>query len=83
MLADGQSKRGSIVESLTNVVIGYGLALTSQIVLFHIYGVHFSLRTNMAMGLWFTVISIIRSYTLRRVFNRFHRRGILEGSDGK
>ena len=66
----GQTRKGSLLESTTNIAVGYGIALASQLVIFHFYDVHFSIRTNMAMGLWFTVVSIARSYTLRRIFNR-------------
>lgn len=53
-----------------NVAIGYGVALLSQIVVFPFYGIHVPITTNLAIGAWFTVISIARSYVLRRVFNR-------------
>lgn len=66
----GQTKLGSFVESLVNVGIGYGIALASQILIFPLYGVELSLQTNALIGVWFTVISIVRSYTLRRIFNR-------------
>lgn len=65
-----QSKKMSFVESLANVAIGYFVAVGSQIVIFPMFGLHCTLRDNFLMGLWFTVVSIIRSYWLRRVFNR-------------
>jgi len=52
-----QTRRHSFIESVTNVAIGYGVALASQLVIFPI-------------GLWFTVISIARSYVVRRYFTR-------------
>lgn len=71
----GQSKRGSFAEACVNVAIGYGVALLSQIVVFPLYGIHVPLTTNLAIGGWFTVISIARSYVVRRVFNRITTRG--------
>lgn len=68
-----QSKRWSLIEALTNVGVGFTISLISQIVIFHAYGVHFTLGTNVAITVWFTVISVIRSYALRRVFNRIKR----------
>ena len=65
-----QTKIHSIVESLTNVAVGYGVALASQIVVFPIYGIHIPLSTNIAIGAWFTVISIARSYIIRRWFTK-------------
>jgi hypothetical protein len=38
-------------------------------VILPMYGVHVPLSTNLAIGAWFTLISIVRSYALRRWFN--------------
>ncbi|OQB08788.1 MAG: hypothetical protein BWY21_01084 [Parcubacteria group bacterium ADurb.Bin216] len=59
-----------MIESISNVVIGYGVALLSQIIIFPIYGIDINLKTNIVIGFWFTLISIIRSFTIRRLFNR-------------
>ncbi len=64
-----QTKKVSLFESVTNVVVGYGVALASQIVLFPLFGIHISIKTNLWIGFWFTIISIVRSYLLRRAFN--------------
>jgi len=65
-----QTKTVSLIESIANVVIGYGVALISQIIIFPIYGIDISLKTNIAIGIWFTLISIIRSFIVRRIFNK-------------
>lgn len=65
-----QSKKHSLTESIVNVAIGYGVALISQLLIFPLYGIHISLSDNVMIGAWFTVISILRSYVLRRAFNR-------------
>lgn len=65
-----QSRRHSAVESIANVAIGYGVAVASQIVIFPMFGIHIPLGDNLLIGLWFTAISIVRSYALRRLFNR-------------
>ena len=65
-----QSRTGSLCESLVNVAIGYSVALASQLLVFPLYGIHVPLSTNIGIGLWFTAISIARSYVVRRVFNR-------------
>lgn len=64
-----QTKTESLIESIINVLIGYLAALLSQILIFPFYGIEISLSDNLAIGLWFTVISIIRSYLIRRFFN--------------
>lgn len=66
-----QSRKASLAESLVNVLIGYGIAICAQAVIFPWFGIHVSLQENLLIGLAFTVVSIVRSYALRRLFNRF------------
>jgi hypothetical protein len=70
-----QSRAMSLVESLTNVAIGYGIAVVTQIVVFPLFGLSTTLAENMAMGAIFTVVSIARSFTLRRLFEAVRLRG--------
>jgi uncharacterized membrane protein (DUF485 family) len=65
-----QSKKQSLIEALTNIFIGYFVALASQMVIFPLFDIHISVSDNIWIGVWFTVISIIRSYVVRRVFNK-------------
>ena len=65
-----QSKYHSFMESLVNVLIGYFIAVVSQIVIFPWFGIDIPLSSNLAIGAWFTLISIIRSYFLRRHFTK-------------
>lgn len=65
-----QTKTHSLIESLTNVSIGYVVALLSQIVVFPMFNIYVPLTDNLLIGLWFTVISIFRSYVVRRYFNK-------------
>lgn len=68
-----QSRLGSLIESLMNIVIGYGIALLSQLAIFPMFDIHIPLSTNLWIGVWFTLISLIRSYVIRRWFNaRLH-----------
>jgi hypothetical protein len=69
-----QSRKHSMLEALVNVLIGYGIALAAQMMIFPLFGIHVSLQDNIVIGLLFTVVSIVRSYALRRMFNRWHRR---------
>ena len=69
-----QSRLESLIESLMNIMIGYGVALASQLVIFPLFDIHVSLETNIWIGAWFTAISLVRSYVIRRWFNaRLHR----------
>jgi hypothetical protein len=66
-----QTKINSALESAINILVGYLVALGSQIVVFPFFGIQVGLRENMLIGFWFTIISLVRSYLLRRFFNRF------------
>jgi hypothetical protein len=63
-----QSRLMSLVESVANVIVGYGVAVVTQILIFPIFGLHTTLAQNLKMGAVFTVVSIARSYLLRRLF---------------
>jgi len=65
-----QSRCMSFVEAVTNVAVGYALALATQIVVFPWFGLHPSVGENLAIGAIFLGISLLRSYTLRRLFER-------------
>lgn len=67
-----QSRLGSVVESVVNVLIGYGVAVGAQIAIFPLFGVNLPVSDNMLIGLLFTAVSLVRSYALRRLFNRLH-----------
>lgn len=65
-----QTRKWSVIEALTNVSVGFVVSLVSQLVIFHLYGIRLALMDNIAITLWFTLISIVRSYVLRRAFNK-------------
>jgi len=71
-----QSRRMSLVEALTNVAVGYGIAVMAQMTIFPVFGLHATLAQNLMMGAIFTVVSIVRSYALRRVFEEIRVRRI-------
>ena len=60
----------SLAEAVTNVVIGYGIAVATQVVVFPAFGIHITLADDLRIGLVFLLVSLIRSYMLRRVFER-------------
>jgi hypothetical protein len=64
-----QSRRWSFYEASINVAVGYLVALVGQIITFKAMGIPVSLSQNILIGVIFTLISLARSYTLRRVFN--------------
>jgi hypothetical protein len=65
-----QTRTHSLIESLTNVVVGYLVAVISQQIIFPLFGYPVSWRDSFAIGVWMTAISIIRTYALRRIFTK-------------
>lgn len=69
-----QSRRMSLIEAVTNVALGYVLAVATQMLVFPWFGLHASLGDNLVLGAVFTAISLVRSYALRRFFEVIIRR---------
>lgn len=63
----------SLVESITNVVVGYGVAVLTQLLVFPWFGLPAHVDDALAIGAIFTAVSITRSFGLRRLFE--HMRG--------
>ena len=64
----------SLVEAITNVLLGFGVALLTQIIVFPLFGFEVTPGENLAIGGLFTLASIARSYALRRVFEAIRAR---------
>lgn len=64
-----QSKTDSIIEAVTNILIGAGVALCAQLVWFPLMGKEFTMSENLWTTAFFTLVSFWRSYLLRRLFN--------------
>ncbi len=64
-----QSKKQSFIESIINVAVGYSLAVIAQIIVLPFFGANIKVIDNMIIGLIMTVLSIARSYGIRRLFN--------------
>ena len=65
-----QSRLASFIEALTNVVIGMVVSFFGQIVVSHWYNLPLNFAQNMQIVLFFTVLSVARSFVVRRWFNR-------------
>ena len=64
-----QSKRESMVESLTSTTIGIIIGIVLNLTILPIFGYPVSLSDSLWISVIFTVVSIIRSYIIRRWFN--------------
>ncbi len=54
----------SLVEAVANVIVGYGVAVVTQILIFPVFGLHTTLAQNLKMGAVFTVLCRARHNTV-------------------
>ncbi|OKO67475.1 hypothetical protein [Bradyrhizobium sp. NAS96.2] len=69
-----QTKLASFAESAINVLVGFGISLAAQVYFLPLLGVTVSIAQNITFALIMIVISICRSYLLRRLFEALHIR---------
>jgi len=69
-----QSRWMSLVESVANVLVGYIVAVVTQVLVFPLFGLNASVTQNLMIGLIFTGVSLVRSYLLRRAFEAWRVR---------
>lgn len=69
-----QSKLMSWLESLINIAVGFGISLTAQMFFLPLLGVAIDFHQNLFFALIMTVISLLRSFVLRRIFEALHIR---------
>lgn len=69
-----QSRKHTVIEVLSNIGTGFILsAILQQYVVTPIWHLQTSVMDNLGITVFFTVVSIIRSYVFRRIFNRIGR----------
>lgn len=64
-----QTRLGSLIEALMNVVIGLLVSVVANAIVFPRFGFQPTVGENVAISLIYTAISIARQYILRRWFN--------------
>lgn len=71
-----QSKKASFQESITNVVVGFVIGYATNAIMLPLLGMHPSFGDSVILTIVFAIISVIRSYGIRRYYNwRDHRAG--------
>ena len=76
-----QTRTQSLFESIINIAVGLLVSmLANTIMLPLVFGVAVSLHQNAVLAVIYTLISLVRSYCLRRYFNRRHGYGPVIGS---
>lgn len=65
-----QTKLGSFYEACINVAIGFGINFVANLIILPLFGFNITLMDNLYIGLLYTVVSVARSYVVRRWFDR-------------
>ena len=65
-----QSRGGSVMEDVANCIAGYGLSVALQRVVFPALGLPPSIGQSLKIGLTFRLMSVLRSYAIRLLFER-------------
>lgn len=64
-----QTRLGSLIETAVNIAIGFTINYFANLLFFPMFGFDISHGANFVLGLLYTVISVVRSYCVRRWFN--------------
>lgn len=76
MTTIGQSALHSFVEAITSTVIGFIISwLTLSLIISPLFHLRTSADEDFLITCIFTVVSILRGYGIRRLFNWLHLRG--------
>lgn len=68
-----QTRIGSLVEACINVLIGFTINFFANLVILPLIGFHITPGQNLFIGVLYTIVSVTRSYAIRRWFNaRLH-----------
>lgn len=65
-----QSKQKSLIESIIQTITGLGTSILIQIILYPIMGIPVTFYQNIIITLVFFIVSIIRGYFVRRLFEK-------------
>ena len=64
-----QSKMDSLIETPTNVGIGWFISFIANMLVLPLFGYNINLTDGVLISIIFTIISIIRGYVVRRWFS--------------
>ena len=73
-----QTQLHSLLESFANIFIGWLVSVLSSAIIFPLLGVDLPWEANLKASAFFTVISIVRTYFVRRYFNNRHKLKLAE-----
>lgn len=74
-----QAVRYSAIEAITNTAVGFFISWAVWVwVIVPVFDIPYHGGQGFAITCIFTVTSLLRSYVLRRIFNKFHCLGALK-----
>jgi hypothetical protein len=65
-----QTKKQSFTEAISNTAVGFIVSYVSTFLIFPLVGLKTTPGTNLIIVLYFTAVSILRGYVIRRLFNK-------------
>lgn len=72
-----QTRMSSFIEAWINVLIGFGINFVANLLILPMFGFNITLEDNLYIGILYTIISVARSYAVRRWFNEYiHRTAV-------
>ena len=66
-----QSKLDSFIEAWLNVLVGFGVSVLANFVIFPLVGIGASTTQIITVGIFMTFVSVARSYLVRRWANKY------------
>ena len=63
-----QTRIRSLYETVINILIGLSLSMASYAILFPLLGLPYRVSDSLLISVWFTVLSVVRQYVIRRWF---------------
>ena len=65
-----QTKKQSVIESLTNIIVGLLTSFLIQLIIYPLLNIPVSINQNIIITIVFFIVSFIRGYLIRRYFNK-------------
>ena len=69
-----QSKKQSLIETLTSVFVGWLIGVILNLTILPLFDYNITVVDSLWVSLIFTVISVVRGYLIRRFFNSKERK---------
>jgi hypothetical protein len=65
-----QSKKLSLIETTTNIIVGLITSFLIQLIIYPLLNIPVTINQNIIITIVFFIVSFIRGYVIRRIFNK-------------